>query len=62
MCHLSPSKRREIGEWKKNCINNDQKLPQAGKINKFTDSGSSVNLKWKKKKKGKESHAVTDTN
>ena len=40
---------------KKNCINNDQKLLQIGKINKFTDSGSSVNLKGKKRK---ESHAI----
>lgn len=40
---------------KKNCINNDQKLLQIGKINKFTDSGSSVNLKGKKRK---ESHAL----
>lgn len=35
---------------KKNCINNDQKRLQTGKINKFTDSGSSVNLKRKKRK------------
>lgn len=58
MMHLSnigatwvPAREEKLVNEKKNCINNDQKLPQAGKINKFSDSGSSVDLKWKKKKK-----------